>query len=636
MDSSSIDYSDRVGSGGTAEVYRVKSSPDIVAKIYNDPRKANFHKVREIASRLKGSDPIGTLAVPLELVVGPSGPIGFTQRYFPKSDYLELDHWIEGALKKQRSIHQCSLSFRIQILHTLASTIARLHDRHIAIVDLKPSNVLVERRSGSIALVDCDAFCVLSEEDRILFPAQEVTTGYCSGDALRKGKLPSELSYEQDSFAFAVIAFQLLNNGIHPYQGIVKSADGEFNLDGLTKAGDYPYGRIQPAAVSPLRVSIHDTFPDILREAFDRSFVPNRRRINITQWASLFSEIIDKTLLEKCSDNTALGLHWKFKNHRCGDCRYSELVGAPRKTKSPTPPKPPNTGGGTIPPPSPPSPATGSFSVTSIVIAAAILLVMLAFALQANNTKRSEISISTAPSPGQVNEGTNATSPPLDINRQPDPVTQLTDRAVCISALNITKTGWEGREYYVKYVAEARRRNLSLYQCKLLVGANSATTSTPRVLNGPLHSCDIVGSDVAVYRKVSLNECMARCNSVSLCRALVYNKWNSSCILKSSASPRIMEVAADCYAAAPLTGYDDAGFEWAYAKLRNKKFHNIEVIATRNARDLDHCETLCKDNDMCFAANFNKIQYECTLIRTVDSAAHRDPEYDAVYVHTKR
>lgn len=664
MDTSSVDFSNRIGSGGTAEIYGVISDPGLVAKLYNQPREANFDKVKEISKRLLSTDFAHSLAIPQELIVGPGGVVGFTQKYFNKSQYLELDFWIEGALKKRLSQTQRGLSFRIQILHSLANVIARLHENDIAIVDLKPSNVLVDRSTGEVCLVDCDAFCVLNNKGEIEYPAYEVTVGYCNGDALRSGTPPTELSYEQDGFAFAVIAFQILNNGIHPFQGVVQSDIGEHNLESLTRKGIYPYASVPPIEVRPLPISVHSTFPDVLKEAFERSFASGRKRLEVKQWATLLDEVIDKNLIQLCNSPGKIGVHWKFAEHLCPDCHYHELLETSSASSSVK--RTVQSGGShqrkltksghshSFPPTSSKKSSrfsTGTIVATALAIVISVIFVKAAYrpkdAVTINN-QQPTITADTSPQvsiqkdTAQVPESPSVTPSPAPEPSPPSETSSLsglTDLAICRSAMNVEKTGWDRSKYYLRYVTEAERRSLTVSQCVSMLTAEpgqvQTSTNNTSVEYYQFSSCDIVGSDLSQYKNATVDQCKQYCTSSSACSAFVFNKWHSMCFTKSNSAPRIIDVSADCYTSRPETTYDTSRM-WEIKKLRNKRFNNADILSTSQVDSFSSCEAACQKNNNCFAANFNKSTGQCQLLSSIYSASIQDPNADAVYVFTPR
>jgi serine/threonine protein kinase len=715
MDTSDIDFTNRIGSGGTADVYAVNAHPDIVAKLYNQPHKINFDKLKVLSDRLSGEPFSAHLAIPDDLVSGPGGLVGFTQKYFDNTSFLELDYWIEGPLKKSLSPLQRGLHFRLTILRTLADIIAGLHSNNIAIVDLKPSNILVHRVTGQAAIVDCDAFCVLDASGNIEYPAHEVTVGYCNGDALRKGLPPTKLSYKQDSFAFAVIAFQILNNGIHPYQGIICADLKDHNLDSLIKGGVYPYGHIAPKEVSPLPISIHSTLPSILLDAFERSFEMKRKHLDIARWSTLFSNILEKNLVEECPNTGQTAIHWKFSGHPCSECTFEALTNKlsqkPQKpkrrtastnsrispnTKASAKQTQPRTSNQSIPPISSTQAAQPNgiykwmFGLTAVII----MIVFLNDVVYFNSPKNTSVPVSSQPtyqstgiktmSPVAIcrnaiaftydkwesrslllpfvneakargytiaycREALGISSESNSNAGQPSPTEQSGSGTkerekdylkafsvvnLCGAALDPSKTDWDARPAFANIISEAKRRGYTISSCRSVLGLTSSQPANETTFT-KLPSCDIERSDVTLLKNTPLGECETKCRQNQSCKAFVYNKWNSLCILKSRTSPRIIDVSADCYVTGNGNKYDEPG-NWIFKELSNRRFKNASISNIVDASSLEACRKACEDDDLCFGANFNRTEGRCELLNLIQSSSTPDDGYDALYVFTPR
>ena len=153
----------------------------------------------------------------------------------------------------------------------LASVVAALHARDDHVVDLKPANVHVYRGSGRVAMLDCDGFSVAGP-DGARFPAHQYTDGYIAPEALRAQAKPEALGEPQDLFALAVVAFRLLNRGLHPFQGVPQPGAAVPTTDGeRVAAGLYPYGS-GAGRLAPPPASLYGALDRATRRLFDRAF----------------------------------------------------------------------------------------------------------------------------------------------------------------------------------------------------------------------------------------------------------------------------------------------------------------------------------------------------------------------------
>ncbi|MDP0907687.1 DNA-binding protein, partial [Klebsiella pneumoniae] len=124
---------------------------------------------------------------------------------------------------------------------------------------MKPVNLRFYRDSLYIALLDCDGFSIQGEGER--FPAGQFTPDYLAPEFQRIGQVPGEQEEAQDRFSLAVIIFQLLNHGIHPFSGRSISAKVPDDLPGRIAAGCYAYGINAAKSSVPVPGSTHHLLP---------------------------------------------------------------------------------------------------------------------------------------------------------------------------------------------------------------------------------------------------------------------------------------------------------------------------------------------------------------------------------------
>ena len=144
-----------------------------------------------------------------------------------------LDEFFDPQGKRYR---RDKTSFRVGLAISVAELVAEVHRHHLEITlgDLKPRNILADDM-GRVALVDLDSvqlttlrgatyLCPVASE---YYKAPEVYRM----DLRRQRREPSS-----DLFALAVIVFQLLLGGWHPF-----AAAGDLDLVGRIRRGEFPH-----------------------------------------------------------------------------------------------------------------------------------------------------------------------------------------------------------------------------------------------------------------------------------------------------------------------------------------------------------------------------------------------------------
>jgi hypothetical protein len=194
------------------------------------------------------------------------------------------------------------------------------------VVDLKPVNLRFYRDSLYIAMLDCDGFSIQGHAER--FPAEQFTADYLAPEFQRKG-MPAGTEMAQDRFALAVVIFQLLNFGIHPYSGRPGHAQAPTDIPGRIRDGYYAYGVQRHKGMAPNATSGHALMPPELRAMFDRAFSPSPRpqRPSAADWAQLLRAYAQRSggKLAVCAVNPE---HQHFAGLGCAACAREQVIAA--------------------------------------------------------------------------------------------------------------------------------------------------------------------------------------------------------------------------------------------------------------------------------------------------------------------
>ena len=342
---------DRLGSGAVANVFTVSAPPrlaDSAAKIYLDPRSIDVEKIGALVEKvpaklwaiLASGNPYAQYAWPQQIVYGKSAlgrglqPVGLLM---PKVDLLEtvaLDAYFNPSSGRTMGLdgHRLALPRKVAIAINLCKLLGELHSRRVYCVDFKPQDVLVNRNSGIVTLVDCDSYSVVSGNGNY-YPATPPANGHAAPEVLKNKGVSAELAETQDCFALALALFQIFNYGLSPFSGKVnkgwlEAADG----DGRVAAGYYPYGLHPNPAISPVPRSVHDCWPVSLREMFDRAFRDARERPSAREWEEVLRGLREKAKYVTCKEHPNDPEHIHFAGLPCCRCERERRIGAPEES----------------------------------------------------------------------------------------------------------------------------------------------------------------------------------------------------------------------------------------------------------------------------------------------------------------
>jgi len=321
-----------IKSGGAGSVYLLGDSPQQVAKLYHAHLNRALYQRKidamlrlspELPDQVENGKRYVQIAWPQAPLQDASGNfIGFVM---PALDIRRTAELEEILLERQARAAglPTGLGARITLAANLSAVIAALHRQRHYVVDLKPVNLRFYRDSLYIAMLDCDGFSIQGETER--FPAQQFTADYLAPEFQARG--PETAGEEsQDRFALAVVIFQLLNFGIHPFSG--KPADGKVPTDlaGRIRAGYYAYGGKPNRRIAPNPTSGHAMMPAALRGMFDQAFSgPGDPRPTAAEWAQALRGYALRHAggLQACAVDSS---HQHFSGFPCAACARASLI----------------------------------------------------------------------------------------------------------------------------------------------------------------------------------------------------------------------------------------------------------------------------------------------------------------------
>nr|WP_314605950.1 hypothetical protein [uncultured Janthinobacterium sp.] len=324
-----------IKSGGAGSVYLLPGAPAQVAKLYHPhlDRAANRRKLEamlelspELPDQVENGKRYVQIAWPQAAVFdGQGGFAGFVMPLLDMAQTAELEQIMQERQARAAGL-PTGLGPKLTLAANLAAVIDALHQQQHYVVDLKPVNLRFYRDSLYIAMLDCDGFSIQGHAER--FPAEQFTADYLAPEFQRKG-MPAGTEMAQDRFALAVVIFQLLNFGIHPYSGRPGNAQVATDIPGRIRDGCYAYGVKRHKQLAPNATSGHALMPPELRAMFDRAFSPSPKpqRPSAADWAQLLRGYAQRSggKLVVCATNAE---HQHFAGFGCAACARDKVIAA--------------------------------------------------------------------------------------------------------------------------------------------------------------------------------------------------------------------------------------------------------------------------------------------------------------------
>jgi hypothetical protein len=303
-----IDLADEpFGKGGEGNIYAVSGDDRLAAKIYHKATPVPADKLAAMIAR-PPADPMAHTGV-----VSIAWP---THRLLTSDDEPHVAGFLMPRVQGARPVHDLynprsrlelspgfHFGYLMRTARNLANAVAALHAAGYVVGDLNESNVLVNNRAV-VTLVDTDSFQVPAGAQ--VFRCQVGRPDYTPPE-LRKTRFSDvDRRPEHDAFGLAVLIFQLLMQGIHPYQGKFVGQGDAGEIRQRIAAGHWPYSRsrqvpFEPNPHAPPLVVMPPAVRELFQRCFDDGHADPARRPAAAEWGAALKE--GEALLQTCPGN---------------------------------------------------------------------------------------------------------------------------------------------------------------------------------------------------------------------------------------------------------------------------------------------------------------------------------------------
>ena len=329
----------QLGSGGEGTVYSISGNPNSVLKIYH-PAKLTSELRRKVELMLSirsrfDNRVLSSLAWPTDIVNDDKG--NFAGLVMPKV--------IGDPINECYRANDFSVNYeqRICIAKNLCVAVDAVHSAKQTIGDFNPNNIIVNKKTGAVTLVDTDSFH-LKNDRGVLFPCTVGLGSYVAPE-LQGIKLGASYlktyTQETDRFSLAIHIFCLLMNGAHPFasrQSPINTIIGKSSVvlpptESLIKNGQSPhFSRKRSGTLPPPYCPDIKMLPSNIRGLFERAFDSGHQnpamRPSAEEWYDELSVVQRKT--RKClKDNTHI-----YPDH-VKKCPWCEILGPSSQTSKP-------------------------------------------------------------------------------------------------------------------------------------------------------------------------------------------------------------------------------------------------------------------------------------------------------------
>lgn len=334
-----IQLGQQIGAGGEGPVYIVQGKHQDCAKIYYKPTHERHQKI-EAMLRSAPTDP--TLHSGHRSIAWPSAALyedsqknrfaGFLMPIIDMKTFIPVLNCFDPEERLKLLGGGFNWLYLLTTAQNIASATAAIHERGSCIGDINESNMLVAPNTLT-TLIDCDSFQIKDNSGKV-YRCNVGKSEYTAPEL--HGQLYSSIDRtpQSDCFGLAVIIFQLLMDGNHPFRGIWQLAGDAPSLEEKIIRGYFPHGRKLREILPPPGVPPFEILHPQLQSLFTRCFVSGHkdplRRPTASEWFDTFRSV--RPQIAECSHNK----NHRYFNHLAA-CPWCQIAKTTRRDSFPSP-----------------------------------------------------------------------------------------------------------------------------------------------------------------------------------------------------------------------------------------------------------------------------------------------------------
>jgi DNA-binding helix-hairpin-helix protein with protein kinase domain len=307
----------QIGQGGEGAIYETQEQSDVALKLYW-PNKAESR--RDKISAMTSAQWYKTnsfVTFPIDILFSPAGVfLGFVMKRVGGSKPV---HLLFSPASRKIEFAAADYRFLVRAASNIARAIASVHALTCVIGDVNHSGFLVSDKATS-TLIDCDSFQIIAANQKFLC---QVGTPEYTPPELQGARFDRvERTPDHDNFGLAVLLFQILFMGRHPFSGRYQGS-GDMPLE--RAIGEYRFAySAQTAATKmlpPPGTPLLTDFPLDIAQAFERAFghTGSNGRPTASQWVPLL-ELLEKAIIVCAADSA----HHHVQGKPCPWCRMEQ------------------------------------------------------------------------------------------------------------------------------------------------------------------------------------------------------------------------------------------------------------------------------------------------------------------------
>lgn len=326
-----LDPASTLGAGGEAWVYTVLQDSSLVAKVYRMPDKVQAQKLTVMMTHPPDDPMVAhghiSIAWPMDLLCTENLQRQIIGFLMPRVTGMSPLIACYNPSTRRQQWPSFTYRYLLRTAHNLAAAVRVLHARGYVIGDVNESNILVSD-TALVTLVDTDSFQVREPHHGVVYRCPVGKPEFTPPELQGRAFAQVDRAPEHDLFGLAVLIFQLLMEGTHPFAGVYQGRGDPPAYEARIAAGHFPYSKGRHGPYQPMPAALpYALLPLTLQEMFRRCFETGhthpQARPEAQAWQRALQEV-EQTLIT-CPTNT----QHLYSNHlrACPWCERAALLG---------------------------------------------------------------------------------------------------------------------------------------------------------------------------------------------------------------------------------------------------------------------------------------------------------------------
>lgn len=283
-----------IGRGGEATVYRIAEKTDVLVKLYHSKALQQPAKMQLLQRKIAVLSGMGKLRES-PLFAWPKFPVfnarrewvGFAMRQVSGVPLTLLT----SSASMQRDLSHWDLRHVVSTVGRIAMLLNTLAKQGVLAGDISASNFLVDKKSAQVSCIDCDSYQVSDSFGLLASPV--LTPTHAAPELLEAGRADAPRTLAMLNFSSAVLFFQILTQGVHPFQHH-NCEDPATNI----RRGRCAIGQDTRTFLQPVLWERYNKLPRYIKGLFIRTFRDGHsspdKRPSLSEWVGAFKEYLQQ------------------------------------------------------------------------------------------------------------------------------------------------------------------------------------------------------------------------------------------------------------------------------------------------------------------------------------------------------